>query len=177
MLRNTLLTALCLLALPTWGLPAQVLLVRHAERAAEPAGDPPLTAAGRERAQALIAALAHAGVTAIITTEFKRSAETAAPLAQALGLTPEVIGARGNEAHVAAVVAAVRRQTGVVLVVGHSNTVPAIAAALGGPRLPDFCESSFSHFWVLRPQHGASPLLRLRYGAAEAPPVSTADCQ
>ncbi|MCV2370705.1 histidine phosphatase family protein [Roseateles oligotrophus] len=163
--------------------PAQVLLVRHAERAAEPVGDPALSPAGQLRARALAAALAHAGVTAIITTEFKRSAETAAPSAQALGLAPEVIAARGSDtvAHIAAVAAAVRRHNGVVLVVGHSNTVPAIAAALGAPRLQDFCESSFNHLWVLRPQaqEESAQLLRLRYGAADEVPGAgaTANCQ
>jgi hypothetical protein len=59
------------------GLPALVLLVRHAEKAAEPADDPPLTAAGAERAQALATALQDAGVTAIITTPLRRTRETA----------------------------------------------------------------------------------------------------
>jgi len=59
------------------GLPAPVLLVRHAEKAAEPADDPPLTAAGAERAQALATALQDAGVTAIITTQLRRTRETA----------------------------------------------------------------------------------------------------
>ncbi len=184
MLRYTLLTVLCLLPLlasPAWGQPTQVLLIRHAERAAEPAGDPALTDAGRQRAQALAEALRDAGVTAIITTEFRRSAETAAALAQQLKLRPEVVAARGGDtaSHVAAVAAAVRSQRGVVLVVGHSNTVPAIAAALGAPRLPDLCESSFSHLWVLTPQAELAPhLLRLRYGEADdAPAKAGAACQ
>ena len=70
------------------GLPALVLLVRHAEKAAEPTDDPPLTAAGAERAQALATALHDAGVTAIITTQLRRTPATALPLATARGLTP-----------------------------------------------------------------------------------------
>jgi phosphohistidine phosphatase SixA len=190
--RTALVSWLCLLPylllyflpLPAWSEPGQVLLLRHAERSAEPAGDPALTPAGQSRAQALASALTHAGVTAIITTEFRRSSETAAALATQLGITPEVIGARGRDtaAHIGAVAAAIRAHSGVVLVVGHSNTVPAIAAALGAPRLQDFCESSFSHFWALTPSAklGAAPtLLRLRYGAADELPGAgvAANCQ
>jgi phosphohistidine phosphatase SixA len=162
--------------------PTLVLLVRHAERAAEPAADPGLTAAGQLRAQALAAALEHSGLAAIITTEFARSRETAAVVALQRGIQAEVVTARGSDAagHIAAVVAALRRHSGVVLVVGHSNTVPAIAAALGAPKLPDLCETSFSHLWAWQPAAGGSDaagsLLRLRYGAADQQPPGAA-CQ
>jgi hypothetical protein len=46
------------------GTASLILLVRHAEKAAEPASDPPLTVAGVARAQALAMALRDAGVTA-----------------------------------------------------------------------------------------------------------------
>ena len=154
-------------------LPALVLLVRHAEKAAEPADDPPLTAAGAARAQALAAALQDAGVTAIITTQLRRTRETAQPLATVRGLTPEVVPVRRGEgeAHAAAVAAAVRRHAGgVVLVAGHSNTVPAIIAALGGPRLPDICESVYANLFVLVPGAGEVRLVRSRYGAADPEP-------
>ena len=68
-----------------------LVLVRHADKAAQPADDPPLTAAGAKRAQDLAAALRNAGVTAIITTQLRRTRETAQPLATALGLVPEAV--------------------------------------------------------------------------------------
>jgi phosphohistidine phosphatase SixA len=150
-----------------------IVLVRHAEKAAAPSDDPPLTAAGVKRAQALAAALRDAGVTAIITTQLRRTRETAQPLANALSLTPEVVpvGAGEAGAHAEAVAAAVRRNVGgVVLVVGHSDTIPAIIAALGGPRLPDICESVFSHLFVLLPGAREARLVRSRYGAADRHP-------
>ena len=108
-----------------------VLLVRHGEKAAAPADDPPLTEAGLARAQALRAALADAGVQHVIATPRRRTGDTARPLAQALGLTPELVPLSAGATHVAAVADAVRRHAGeVVLVVGHSNTVPAIVGAL-----------------------------------------------
>jgi phosphohistidine phosphatase SixA len=150
-----------------------IVLVRHAEKAAAPSDDPPLTAAGVKRAQSLAAALRDAGVTAIITTQLRRTRETAQPLASALSLTPEVVTVGGGEAgaHAEAVAAAVRRHVGgVVLVVGHSDTIPAIIAALGGPRLPDICESVFSHLFALVPGAGEARLVRSRYGAADRHP-------
>ena len=46
--------------------PTVVLLVRHAEKEAQPAQDPPLTDAGSARARALVAVARDAGVSAII---------------------------------------------------------------------------------------------------------------
>jgi phosphohistidine phosphatase SixA len=154
------------------GTPSLILLVRHAEKSAEPANDPLLTPAGTERAQALAAALGDAGVTAIITTELRRTRDTAEPLAEKLRLKPEVIAVRSSEVgkHVQAVAAAVRRHAGgVVLVVGHSNTVPKIIAALGGPRLPDICDSVYDNLFVLVPQAGKAHLVRSHYGMATPP--------
>jgi broad specificity phosphatase PhoE len=162
------LAALALLTtLPAHAEPELVLLVRHAERAAEPKADPGLTPQGQQRAQALAAALEQAGVTAIISTQFQRTRQTAAPLAAARGLTPQVVEARRGEDHVAAVTAAVRQLSGVVLVVGHGNTVPQIAAALAGASAGqpiDFCETSYSHLLAVQGGH----LVRARYGAADA---------
>lgn len=160
--------------------PDQIIVVRHAERASEPAADPALSAAGEARAQALEAALANAGVSAIITTQFRRTRDTAQPLAEAQRITPQVVAARKGEApavHIAEVAAAVRAQAGgTVLVVGHSNTVMAVAAALGAPKMADLCETSFSHVLVLRPTKASPQLLHLRYGAPDTAPAD-ASCQ
>ncbi|ROH93480.1 histidine phosphatase family protein [Stagnimonas aquatica] len=154
--------------------PSLVLLVRHAEKASTPGHDPGLSAAGEARAQALAAALAEARVGAILTSPLRRTRDTAAPTAAANGLKPQVVGFEGGTAaHVAAVAAAVRAQdAATVLVVGHGNTVPAILAALGGPVLPDFCESSYGHLLVLSLDASPPRLLRARYGAADPAPAS-----
>jgi broad specificity phosphatase PhoE len=151
-----------------------VLLVRHAEKAAAPADDPPLTEVGTTRARALQAALADAGVQAVIATPRRRTSDTAKPLADALGLTPEIVGLTGN--HVQAVADAVRRHAGqVVLVVGHSNTIPAIIGALGGPRLPDLCDPEHANLFVLSiPPDGPPRLVRGLYGPAD--PAGAASC-
>src|SRR5215467_14078068 len=72
-----------------------VIIVRHAEKAAEPADDPPLTAAGEKRAQDLWLAVKDAGVSAVITTQYARTRATAAPTATAGHITPEIVRAGG----------------------------------------------------------------------------------
>lgn len=146
-----------------------VVLVRHAEKAAVEGNDPPLSEAGQARARALAETLRGMRFDAVIATERQRTQATAQPLARAQGLTPEVIALAGP--HVENVAAAVRRHAGhTVLVVGHSNTVPRIVHALGGPQLRDLCEPEFSHLYVLVLKDGAAPRLEQRtYGAADPP--------
>lgn len=149
-------------------LPRQVLLVRHAERHYDGA-DPALTPAGEARAQALVAALRDAGVTAIITTQWRRTRDTAGPLSKILRITPEVVPVyegKGPE-NIQAVAAALRRHNDeIVLVVGHI-TVTGVIAALGGPRLPTICENVFSELFLFAPGAGEQGLTYLHYGAAE----------
>lgn len=166
MKRFSVSLAACLLTstLPAIAMPDLVILVRHAERATEPAGDPGLTPAGERRAQALAQALAGLRVNAIVTTQFRRTRDTAAPLAQALGLQPVVVDAKAG--HAQAVADAVRAQAGAVLVVGHSNTIPAVLAALGGPKLAELCETSFHHAFLL---HMATPPRWAQFSYGEVP--------
>ena len=107
-----------------------IVLVRHAERL-DHTDDTPLSPAGLPRATALADLLRSAGVTEIVATEFRRTQSTAAPLAKQLGLTPEIIKAL----EVDALVARLRRASpdAVMLVVGHSNTLPMILTASAGP--------------------------------------------
>lgn len=170
-----------------------LVLVRHADKAAQPADDPPLTAAGAKRAQDLAAALRTAGVTAIITTQLRRTRATAEPLATELGLVPEVVNVgeralvsnpaadaqfapeviRERAEYVKALEPAVRRHSGVVLVVGHDWSVPGLIAALGGPRLPNICSSVYDNLFVLTSAKGRAKLIHARYGA----PTPDTDCK
>ncbi|MFB9267219.1 histidine phosphatase family protein [Bradyrhizobium erythrophlei] len=170
-----------------------IILVRHADKAAQPADDPPLTEAGAKRAQDLAAALRTAGVASIITTQLRRTRETAQPLAKALGIAPEVINV-GQRALVANPTAdalfppevikeraeyiktlelAVRHRSGVVLVVGHDWSVPGLIASLGGPQLPNICSSVYDNLFVLTSARGNVNLVRARYGA----PTPEVDCK
>jgi broad specificity phosphatase PhoE len=146
-----------------------VIVVRHAEKAAQPAADPPLTAGGRARAHALAVALKSAGVTAVVTTQFARTKATAAPTADEFHLTPVVVPATSPVSdHARAVAAAVMRHAGgTVLVVGHSNTVAAIVAALGAPKPAELCDAEYDAMFVLTVQaDGHATVIKARYGKA-----------
>ena len=135
-----------------------VILIRHAER--EPAGtDPSLSAAGRRRAKLLADMLADASIGAIFTSEFKRTKETAAPIAQRLHLAPVQI-----DDDVSTGAQQVRAAGDRVLVVGHSDTVPALIAQLGGPQvtIPD---AAFDRFFVLQVHAASAELLPMKYVA------------
>jgi broad specificity phosphatase PhoE len=130
--------------------PQIVVLVRHAEKGSAPPGDVALSDAGRARAEELALALAEAEVDTIVTTQFRRTRDTAGPLAKARGLLPVIVPAGDDTAaHARAVANAVRAGGKTVLVVGHSNTVPAIIGALGGPRMGDLCDGEYANLFML----------------------------
>ena len=146
--------------------PTVVILVRHAEKAGQPAQDPPLTRDGQRRAAALVEIARGAGVSAIITTQYERTRKTAEPTAAALRITPEVIDT-GPLARHAGVVAdrILQHAGGTVLVVGHSNTIPAIIAALGAPEPKELCDNEYDQlFVVVIGDTGPPRLIRSRYG-------------
>lgn len=150
--------------------PSTVILVRHAEKATTPGGDPELSPIGLQRARDLAAALADARVGSVITTQFQRTWLTAADVIRSTSLTPIIVRAAGA-GHPDSVAAAIRRRPAgeVVLVVGHSNTIPAIIAALGGPRLPDLCDAQYASLFVLELGGSGPPrLIKSHYGVADA---------
>jgi broad specificity phosphatase PhoE len=142
-----------------------VFLVRHAERADSVPGekptmanDPDLSDVGRARAQSLAAILKDAKIAAIYTTEYKRTQQTAAPLATALGLTPTTIKA----AETARLVKELAASKGNVLVVGHSNTVPDVIKGLGVTNPDAIKDDEFDNLFILTP--GSPPaVVKLHY--------------
>jgi broad specificity phosphatase PhoE len=143
-----------------------VIFVRHAERADNGApaasmtgapADPLLSAAGQARAEKLAAMLADAGIKAIYATEFHRTQDTGKPLAAKLGLKVQPIPASDTAALVAAIKTDHARD--VVLVIGHSNTVPAAIKAMGGPAVT-MRDDEYDAIFVLNPATGAFTVFR-----------------
>ncbi len=155
--------------------PTVVYVVRHAEKATEPQRNPGLTLEGEARANALAERLAGAGLTAIITSQFTRTRATAAPVAKAIGLEPVVISYRPGEfeAQGRTVATAIRERFvgGVVLVVGHSDTMPWIIRALGGPEMEPLCEATeYASLFELTLTAGTAPaMVRSHYGRPDPP--------
>lgn len=124
-----------------------------------PAGerDPDLTDEGQRAATALASWFRNARPAAIFVSHFKRSGQTAAPLAALLGLTPIVY----DPADTPGLIARVRATRGPVLIVGHSNTVPDIIEQLGGTRPAALVHEDFGDIWRVAPD-GATARLRIQ---------------
>ncbi len=156
--------------------PLLLVVVRHGEKAPMPANDPVLSAAGMARAASLDSALRSVSVTDVVVSQLQRTRLTASVFIARTNPVVHVvpIGAAGVAAHVQALADTVRAITrtagrGGVLVVGHSNTVTRIVAALGGPPAPELCDSQYSQYFLLRgPLGGSVALTRTTYGAPDA---------
>jgi broad specificity phosphatase PhoE len=140
-----------------------VFIVRHAERAdagttPPPGADPDLSAIGHARAESLAALLKDARIGQIFITEFKRTGQTAEPLARLSGIAPTIV----TQKDVSGLVDRLKTAAGNVLVVGHSNTVPEIIAALGATEKVTVGENEFDNLFIVI--RGVTPsMLRLRY--------------
>lgn len=163
-----LVAALTLLAPVSAHAQALIYFVRHAERADGGAGvqtntmtstpaDPSLSAAGEARAAKLAAMLGDAGIKAIYVTEFKRTQETAKPLASKLGLEVQVVASKDYASLVAKIRTNHARDT--VLVIGHSNTLPEAIKAFGGPEVK-IADDDYTAVYILAPVSGALTLIR-----------------
>ena len=148
---------------------ATFVIVRHAEKVADAGDDPSLTDAGRARAEAIAASLADAPVVAVYSTAFARTQETARPAATTHALPVTTYDAR-EPADALAIRLRAAHDTGTVLVVGHSNTVPAIAAALCHCEVPAMEETEYDrHLRVTIDADGQATLATGRLPAADAP--------
>ena len=126
-----------------------------------------MTSAGTKRAERLVDAVGDMPVTAILSTDFARTRATAAPLAAKLGLTTQLVDARAPDHARQVAEGILARQRGeTVVVVGHSNTVPDIVAALGAPRPPDICDNEYDNLYVVTvAPNGTAAVERRKYGA------------
>lgn len=150
-----------------------VIFVRHAEKAAIPTDDPGLSAAGKQRAAELARQLVDAdvvaGVDAIYATPFRRTEETAQPVATALGLPITSYEAANTETIMDEIV---RTHKGkIILVVGHSNTVPEMIGNMGASKkVPGIDENEYDNLYVVSiPWFGKTKTIRLRYGVPYVP--------
>ncbi|MEO0974309.1 MAG: histidine phosphatase family protein, partial [Pseudomonadota bacterium] len=158
--------------------PTTVVLVRHAEKALHITQDPPLTNAGQRRAQALADMLADArvaaGVSAVFASPYARTQQTAQPLAARAGVDVTAYDPGDSAALAARVLDQYAGDT--VVIVGHSNTLPGLAAAFGAPTpLPPIAHDEYDNLYVLTvPPGTARPVgvvrLHMTTPAPPAPP-------
>jgi broad specificity phosphatase PhoE len=145
-----------------------IVVIRHAEKDISTGeADPPLSEAGKARA-ALLArmfgngrALGH--LDAIYVSTALRARLTAAPLAASLGIGSIAVppdDPRGLARRVLR-----ENGGGRVLIVGHTDTVPAIVSALSGnDKIPEISGDEYGTLYIVTvPRIGRANLLRLTY--------------
>lgn len=142
--------------------PTTVILIRHAEKAVEPAADPPLTSAGRQRAQDLMEMVRAAGIDVILSTDKLRTRQTVAPTAELLGLKPTIVPMDD----IAGMAAAILRHPGKTVLVGsHSGDSIELIEKLGAGKLKSLADHEYDNFFVITVGGADKPrLVRLKYG-------------
>jgi phosphohistidine phosphatase SixA len=156
--RLALLTVLLLAPAAFASAQQAVFVVRHGEKISNE--DERLTDAGKARGERLARMLKDSGVAAVYSTDTDRTRGTAKPLADARGLAVQIYD------QPATVVAAIRsaHARDVVVVVGHSNTVPKLLAAFGCAEAVTIADDEYDNLFLVLPKSGAAAtLIRLRY--------------
>jgi broad specificity phosphatase PhoE len=145
-----------------------IVLIRHAEKQVGAISDAPLSPQGEVRASRLAQMFgdseAFGRIGRIYVTDTRRTQQTAAGLAQRLGLQPVVVDAKVDSKELARRV--LRENRGHrALVVGHSNTVPELVAAIARiEKVPPIGEEEFDTVYVVTvPTIGKVSVLRLKY--------------
>jgi broad specificity phosphatase PhoE len=161
---------LAIFAAWVWGTAGSttVIVIRHAEKdVSVNAADPPLSEAGEARA-ALLARMFGDGksvgrVDAIYASPGLRNRLTAAPLAARLGISVTV--AKTDDPRGLARRVLRDHGSGRILIVGHTDTVPQIVAALSGySNIPEIGAQEYGTMYILAvPRIGRANLLRLNY--------------
>lgn len=164
------IAGIVLIALAVWLVSAAstttVFVMRHAEKAAMPAEDPPLSATGEARALELAQHFGLApralGLDSIVVSEFRRTQDTVRPLANRLGIPVIVVPA--DEPATAARRALGENRGGRVLIVGHSDTVPEIVLELSGLEVPAMSEAEYGVLYLVAvPRFGRAAVTRVDF--------------
>lgn len=148
-----------------WAEPSIIYLVRHAEK--ESGGkDPELTAQGQARAQNIAAILHKTGIANIFSSQYKRTMQTAHAVAQRTGVPVQAY----DPAAPKHLVERVKSLDGVVLVVGHSNTLPELVRLFGGAPGADIADNEYARLYqLIAGPNGATTTVLLA-----SPPLATA---
>jgi len=142
-----------------------IYLVRHAEK--DTGSNPPLTTEGQARAEALAEFLDGKGITEIFSTDYLRTQQTAAPVAQKFNrgvgsYHPNQLKDLANR---------IRKNKGTILVVGHSNTTPELAEIFGADPGEPIAETwEYDRIYELKLNKGKLESGKiLRFGEASRP--------
>ena len=125
----------------------KIIALRHAEKSNDGTEDPPLSEAGRQRADRLKKLLSDLPVDLLYSTFYKRNMQTLQPIAEARGMDIATY-----KAHDMSFVERVLREADgkTALIAGHSNTIPDLVNAwIGEEKYAQLPDAEYSKIWVL----------------------------
>ena len=144
----------------TKGDPLVVFLVRHAEKI-DHSKDADLSKAGYLRSEELARVLSDAEIQRVHSSDFIRTRETAKPVAEKYGLELELYDPRDPYF----LADRLKELGGRHLVVGHSNSTPALVEILGGdPGSPIEEMYEYDRLYILTISEDEVQTVLLRYG-------------
>ncbi len=134
--------------------PRQIFLSRHMEKAMS-GQDPALSPCGVAQAQAFAAQLKDTPLPWLMHTPYQRTKQTAEAFSQQgrqlLSYDPRQLDQLSTE---------LNNKAGNVLVIGHSNTIPALVAKLTGETVAPLTEQDYGRIYILTEQ-GKQWLLKI----------------
>lgn len=131
-----------------------IVLVRHTEKDTTQANnpDPDLSAEGRERAVRLMRAVKKYKPHEIFATAYKRTQQTAEPIARRRNKQIQIYDAGKQNDLVEKIMAS---ETDHYLIVGHSNTIPPLANLLAKKEIfRNLVDAEHGVIWVIRLRKG-----------------------
>ena len=132
-----------------------IILIRHAEKDTSESADqmnPPLSDTGKTRAERLVKRVGKFRPGAVYSTDYRRTRETVEPLAKKRGKSVQIYDASKPRDLVDAIM---KSETKRFVIVGHSNTIPALANLLIGKELfKNLEDSEYTVIWVVRIRDG-----------------------
>lgn len=123
-----------------------IYLTRHAEKQDDGTRDPSLTKEGQQRAENLVLLLKDKNITQVYSTNYQRTQQTAKPFADHLKVDAKIYDPQQLQDFANKVLLLSEN----VLIVGHSNTTPQLAAMLGGDSMSEMSESEYGRIYQLK---------------------------
>lgn len=141
----------------------EIYIVRHAEKAAEPANDPVLTTEGKQRAETLKELLKNKNIKAVFSTQRVRTSETAAPISRLISVPVQYYGSDTLSQFLQNIILSKRN----TLIVGHSNTSVTMVKSLQLPHVVTFiAEDDYDNMFIIEVKNGkAVRIIETTYGA------------
>lgn len=131
-----------------------VFLIRHAEKIISTDKDPALAEAGIQRANALVDLFSNAQPSAIFATQYQRTQLTAKPLSMALDVPITILEINAdNTAQYPALlmqqICTLPKDSN-VLVVGHSNSLPAIVGGWINVAVKPIADDEYNRIFMVK---------------------------